>query len=89
MAHRQEAFDCSRPWLLELRVRITAGSLIVLNTGLGYFVSPWFSCRKRILRGICGSKRYLLDGVASEPGALESSNPFGSVSYRVPVSQDD
>ena len=31
-----------RPWAMERQVRVTAGSLVLLTTGLGYFVSPWF-----------------------------------------------
>ncbi len=31
-----------RPWAMERQVRVTAGSLVLLFTGLGYFVSLWF-----------------------------------------------
>ena len=34
--------DERQPWSLERQVRIAAGSLVVLTTVLGYFVSPWF-----------------------------------------------
>ncbi len=31
-----------RPWSMERQVRITAGSLVLLTTGLAHFVSTWF-----------------------------------------------
>ncbi len=34
--------DERRPWSIERQVRITAGSLVVMFTALGYFVSSWF-----------------------------------------------
>ena len=34
--------DERRPWSMERQVRVTAGSLVVMFTALGYFVSSWF-----------------------------------------------
>ena len=63
-----------RGMALERQVRIAAGSLVVLGSGLGAFVHPGFIALAGVRRrgpDLCGRDGYLRDGDDPGPDALE------------------